>query len=124
MNSKNSDKDISNITYSATVSNLYDTYGKVRPFHREKYKPIIEYILEYFGKENLEKIKLLDVGIGYGAFLKLCEETGMKNLYGMDPFPNSINIAKKFTSADLRLGKIEDDSWPFEENYFGCYHLS
>ena len=36
----------------------------------------------------------------------------------MDPFPDSIEIAKRYTSADLRVGRIEDSQWPFEENYF------
>ncbi len=61
---------------------------------------------------------MLDIGIGYGTFLKICENKGFKNLCGMDPFPNSIFIAKKYLSKDLREGKIENLPWPFKENFF------
>lgn len=116
---KKSNMDLSNITCSSKVSDLYDISGRVLPFHQQKYKPLIDYIINYFeGIKRLKEITLLDVGIGYGAFLKLCEEKELKRLYGMDPFPNSIAIAKRYTSADLRVGKIEDLPWPFEENYF------
>ena len=113
MDNKNSDRDLSNITYSSKVSDLYDASGRVLLFHQQKYKPIIDYIIKHF-----DVIKLLDVGIGYGAFLNVCEENGLKNLYGMDPFSDSIAIAKEYTSADLRVGKIEDLQWSFEEKCF------
>jgi len=119
MTNKDLDRDLSNITCSAKVSDLYDTSGNVLPFHQQKYKPIIHYITNYFGEiKTLTKITLLDVGIGYGAFLKVCEGKGLKDLYGMDLFPDSIKIAERYTSADLRVGRIEDSQWPFEENYF------
>lgn len=119
MNNKKSNRDLSNITYSSKVFDLYDTSRRVLPFHQQKYKPPIDYIINYFeGIKSLKELKLLDVGIGYGAFLNVCEEKGLKNLYGMDPFPDSIAIAKEYTSADLRVGNIEDLQWSFEENYF------
>jgi len=111
------ERDPFNPTYSLKISDIYNTLGQVNTFQRKKYEPIIDYIVEYF-QSNVKDIKLLDIGIGYGAFLKLCEERGLKNLYGMDPFPVSVNIAKKYTSAELRLGRIEDSSWPFEERCF------
>jgi len=113
-------RDPYNLTYSHRISSVYDESGNVLPFHQQKYIPITDYILQYFKEigKNSRNVRILDVGIGYGAFLKLCEDTGFRELYGMDPFPISIKIAKRYTSADLRVGKIEDLPWPFEENYF------
>lgn len=119
-NYNNLERDLDNITYSARIFDVYNRSGRVHPFQQEKYRPIIKYIIEYHNSigKNLDNIKLLDIGVGYGAFLKLCGENGFKKLYGMDPFPNSIAIARKYTSANLRVGKIEDLPWPFKENYF------
>ena len=50
MSNKNFDRDLSNITYSTKVSDLYDVSGNILPFHQQKYKPIIEYIINYFGE--------------------------------------------------------------------------
>lgn len=119
MDNKNYDKDPDNITFSSEVSDLYDTSGRVLAFQQQKYDPIVDYIIKYFdGIKSLEVVNLLDVGIGYGAFLKICEERGLKKLYGMDPFPDSIAIAKRHISADLRISKIEDLQWSFEEKHY------
>jgi 2-polyprenyl-3-methyl-5-hydroxy-6-metoxy-1,4-benzoquinol methylase len=119
INNKNYDMDPSNVTYFSKISDVYDLSGDVLLFHQQKYAPIIESIIQYFKKlKNIEDVRLLDIGIGYGAFLKECEKKGLKKLHGMDPFLISIGIAKKYTSADLRIGKIESLPWPFEENYF------
>jgi SAM-dependent methyltransferase len=111
--------DPSNITYTTLEEGLYDSSGNIYPFVKEKYQPIVDVILQYYqGKKTHSLLNLLDVGIGYGAFLKFCEDNDFKSLYGMDPFPNSIAIAKKYTSANIKEGSIEDLPWPFEEGFF------
>ena len=109
------DKDPLNYDYYAKTSELYELSGEVHPFQQQKYTPIVDYISNYNNKNN---IKVLDVGIGYGAFLKVCEEKLSKSLYGMDPYKDSINIARTYITADLQVGKIQDIPWPFPENYF------
>ncbi len=110
------ERDSENITYIHSVETLYSG-GGLR-FQREKYLPKIEFIKKHFGASAGEK-KLLHVGIGYGVFLHLIEkEHGFRNLYGMDPYEGSIEIAGKFTSAVLRRGDIMDEEWPFEKGFF------
>ena len=113
------DRDPSNYDYYAKTSDVYDVSGAVLPFQLQKYAPIIDYIIQYFNiTTSINNMKLLDIGIGYGTFLKVCEEKEIEDLYGMDPHPVSINIARKYTTADLRVGKVEELPWPFAENYF------
>lgn len=47
---------------------------------------------------------ILDIGSGYGFFLRAMESKGFKNLTGFDISPARLKIAKKFTRASL-LGK-------------------
>jgi len=109
-------EDKTNITFSHTVSSLYSKEGS--KFQEKKYLPKIEFILKYF-KQNSDKIFLLDIGVGYGFLLYLLEQKfGFKHLFGMDPFSESIKIAKNFTSADIRKGKIEINPWPFDDVKF------
>ncbi len=118
MNDKNPEKDPYNIVYSSKISEVCDESGNVLPFPKQKYGPIIDFIIQYCKKiTNIGNVRLLDVGIGYGAFLKLCEERGIKRVYGMDPYPVSIDIARNITSAELRIGRIEHMPWPFGEDF-------
>lgn len=109
------ERDPDNLTFSHSVSALASKGGL--KFMEEKFSPKIEIIKEYF-RDDWQERYLLDIGIGYGSFLSLLKENGFNNLYGMDPFPNSIEMSRQFTSADLRLGRIEDPDWPFEKHMF------
>jgi len=82
-------------------------------FLEQKYRPRIDALKEYFGP-RFTGIRFLDIGIGYGMFLKAVEKEGVEKLFGMDPFPNSIEIARGNTSAELFQGDILDDEWPVE----------
>ena len=109
------DKDINNRTFSHSVSVISSPSGK--KFFREKFYPKIEMIKEHFSSEWY-KLHILDVGIGYGGFLSFLEENGFKYLYGMDPFPESLEMSKQFTRAVLKRGRIEEPEWPFPEGLF------
>lgn len=109
------DKDPENLTFSHSVSALASKGGQ--KFMEEKFLPKVEIIRQHFS-DNWQDRNILDIGIGYGTFLSLLKDNGFKNLYGMDPFPKSIEMSRKFTSADLRLGRIEDRNWPFEKHMF------
>ncbi|HII03050.1 TPA: class I SAM-dependent methyltransferase [Methanosarcinaceae archaeon] len=111
-------RDMENDTYLSCVSSVYDEMENVKNFQKEKYLPSLNFIERYFNNEEADRVKILDVGIGYGAFLKLCEDAKYENLYGMDPFPKSMEISKRYTSSILKLGKIEDSTWPYPENSF------
>lgn len=109
------DKDPDNITFSHSVSSLASQGGQ--KFMEEKFLPKIDIIKQHF-RDDWQERHILDIGIGYGSFLSLLRDHGFKYLYGMDPFPNSIEMSKQFISADVRLGKIEDGDWPFEKHKF------
>jgi len=109
-------KDPNNITFSHSEDSLYDCGGHVMKFQRQKYLLKTRKIQAFLGSSR--DLRILDVGVGYGAFLKVLEEEGYHNLYGMDPFPESIAITSRHTSAVLKEGHIEDVKWPFTADMF------
>ena len=106
--------DDSNITCLDSVENITSEEGK--KFYRMKYCPKVERIKKHFNGDIKDK-SILDVGIGYGAFLNFLEKEGHTHLFGMDPFPKSIDISKNYTSANIQLGKIENPEWPFKQKF-------
>ncbi len=108
--------DPENPTYDHTLDTLCSESGY--KFQREKYGPKLAFLKRHFG-ERFPSISLLDVGVGYGVFLKITgEDFGLRNLRGMDPYPNSIEIARKMTPASIERGNLLDEKWPFEERSF------
>ncbi|MDD4858129.1 MAG: class I SAM-dependent methyltransferase [Candidatus Krumholzibacteria bacterium] len=109
-------RDTENPMYDHTLDTLCSEAGY--EFQREKYGPKLAFMRKYFG-ERFASISVLDVGVGYGVFLKIAgEDYGLRNLSGMDPYPNSIEIAKTMTKARIELGSLFDMKWPFEEHSF------
>jgi 2-polyprenyl-3-methyl-5-hydroxy-6-metoxy-1,4-benzoquinol methylase len=105
------ERDKDNITFVWGMDFLGSEEGG--RFLEQKYGPRIDALKEYFG-ERFVDIRLLDIGIGYGMFLKAVEREGVTRIFGMDPFPNSIEIARGNTSARLVEGDIRDEEWPIE----------
>jgi 2-polyprenyl-6-hydroxyphenyl methylase/3-demethylubiquinone-9 3-methyltransferase len=112
------ERDPANVTFSPTLSSLFEADGTVVRYQQEKYAPILDAIERYFRPRTAPDLELLDVGVGYGAFLRLCEQLGMSRLWGMDPFADSLRIAAHHTRATLREGAIERVPWPFEDQIF------
>ena len=107
------ERDNDNLTFVWGMDFLGSERG--RRFLEQKYRPRIDALKRYFGPRFTE-IELLDIGIGYGMFLKAAEEEGLSRTYGMDPFPKSIEIARGNTSAKIVRGDIADEEWPLERN--------
>ena len=109
-------RDPENPTYDHSLDTLCSESGY--KFQREKYGPKLAFMKKYFG-ERFASISLLDVGVGYGVFLKIAaEDYSLRNLSGMDPYPNSIELAKSLTTARFELGSLFDERWPFAEHSF------
>lgn len=111
-------RDPDNPTYVHDTGTLYDAAGEVSAYQRQKFLPLLDAALRALAPRRTPELALLDVGVGYGAFLRLCEERGFARLAGMDPFPDSIRIAERHTGARLRAGDAADSDWPFEEAAF------
>ena len=110
------DRDSGNLTYIHSVESLWSPEGE--KFQREKYIPKIELLKKHL-RRPIGEARLLDVGVGYGFFLQLVEKDyGVKDIFGMDPFPDSIEIASRHTSARIERGDINDDKWPFDSRSF------
>ncbi|MBN2185822.1 MAG: class I SAM-dependent methyltransferase [Candidatus Krumholzibacteriota bacterium] len=110
------DRDSENPTYIHTTETLWSESGKKYQF--EKYRPKIEFLKSHFGG-RFSDIRILDVGVGYGVFLHFLEkEYGLNRLFGMDPFPRSIEIAKNYSSAEIYKGDIRDEPWPVGSGLF------
>jgi len=111
-----SGRDEANVTFVHSEEHLYSPAGMA--YQRAKYGPKIALLRERFG-DRFDGVRLLDVGVGYGVFLHLLEtEHGLGRLFGMDPFPDSVAIARRHTGADIRAGNILDECWPFDEASF------
>jgi SAM-dependent methyltransferase len=109
------ERDEENITYLVEMDSLESEAG--RKFLEHKYRPRIDALKSYFG-ERFKEIKVLDVGIGYGMFLRALGREGVRNLYGMDPFAGSIEIARRNVTAELVKGDITDEVWPVKKRFF------
>jgi SAM-dependent methyltransferase len=112
------DRDLENATFISSFSRIFNPDGRLSDFQRRKYEPSIALLKEECGLTSASPI--LDVGVGYGAFLFLLNEMGFENTHGMDPFPTSIRIASRVTRAKIQEGRIENDRWPFEPASFQC----
>jgi SAM-dependent methyltransferase len=108
-------RDDDNATYICDMELLNSPEGK--KFFEMKYSGRLDHLKNYFG-ERFTEIRLLDVGVGYGMFLKALEELGVKDLHGMDPFVKSMEISRGNTSATLTEGDINDGTWSVEKNSF------
>lgn len=66
-------------------------------------------------KKAIEKI--LDVGCGYGQFLKICEKHGFET-FGIDASEFALKKAKKRTQAKLFCLNVSKTHWPFGDESF------
>ena len=109
-------RDPGNPTYDHTLDTLCSESGY--RFQREKYSPILAYLRSRFG-DRFADVRLLDVGVGYGIFLKVAaEDFGLRHLFGMDPYPQSIEVARTQTGAPITRGSILEERWPYDEGSF------
>jgi len=108
--------DPENVHFTHTEGTLFNADGAVSAGQARKFAPKIRAIRKLLGPRP--DAGFLDVGVGYGVFLHMLEKHGYRRIAGMDPFPKSLEIARQHTSADLKLGRIEDERWPFRPGEF------
>ena len=71
-------------------------------------------------KEFLGRIKInniLEVGCNIGNQLALLQKQGLKNLYGIEIFPQAVEIAKKHTK-NINITQGSGFDLPFKDNFF------
>ncbi|MCH2440720.1 MAG: class I SAM-dependent methyltransferase, partial [Candidatus Poseidoniia archaeon] len=117
-------KDEANLTFSHTVESV--SSPEAMAFQREKFTPRIDRLAAALEKPLVDAV-VLDIGIGYGSFLQILEhDYGVNQVFGMDPFPKSLELARQNTGADLRKGDIDERQWPFALGQFDaitCYDV-
>lgn len=59
---------------------------------------------------------ILDIGCGFGYFLNLCKQAGIKNVCGLEISDYAIEQARKYTKADIR--KFGDSEHLFADKQF------
>ncbi len=64
------------------------------------------------------KSKVLDIGCGFGYFLKICEEIIGCETYGVDISKDAIDVAKKITKAKLYVLDVDHGLSIFKDGYF------
>jgi cyclopropane fatty-acyl-phospholipid synthase-like methyltransferase len=105
--------DTDNRTFLADTEKVYSEEGQ--RFHQEKYLPKLARVKNHLSNNAKNA---LDVGIGYGSFMRFTERELGLNIHGLDPFPKSIEIAEKYTAAEIKLGQIEDKDWKYPQGQF------
>lgn len=66
--------------------------------------------------------RILDIGCGYGYFLKICDEYGLET-YGIDISEYAINEARKIIRAKLYLHDVDEGLEMFEDEFFDIVTL-
>lgn len=61
---------------------------------------------------------ILDLGCGQGVFLQICEDNGIKKLYGIDVSNYALKTAKERTSVELKQIDLEGAKLPFNKGSF------
>jgi methionine biosynthesis protein MetW len=74
----------------------------------------MSWIKKYFGESN---VRVLDVGCGFGYFLKKCDEKQWET-YGVDISEYAISEAETYTKAKLLLQNVENGLPTFGDEYF------
>lgn len=66
--------------------------------------------------------RILDIGCGYGLFLKVCDKYGLET-YGIDVVEEAINEAKKVTKAKLYIHNVDNGLEMFKDEFFDIVTL-
>ncbi len=77
-------------------------------------------------KDFLDKLKIgniLEVGCNVGNQLSLLQAQGFKNLYGIDIFPQAVELAKTHTK-NINIIQASAFDLPFKDNYFDLVFTS
>lgn len=117
-------EEANNLHYTHTEATVFGDSGELLAGQVRKYAPKVRAIQRLLGPRR--DLAILDVGTGYGPFLHLLQQEGYSNLAGMDPFAESLDIARRHTSAELGQGRIEDEQWPVGDRRFdviGCFDV-
>jgi 2-polyprenyl-3-methyl-5-hydroxy-6-metoxy-1,4-benzoquinol methylase len=83
----------SEVTYQNYYSELskYDTAIKASEFDCLRFDAIANLCARYFSPQST----IVDIGCGEGALLNTLTQNGFRNVYGIEPAPKAIAIAKE-----------------------------
>ncbi len=92
-------------------------FKTLEPIYRRYVKWIKAILIKHRNMENNSKISILDIGCGFGYFLKLCDEEGWET-YGVDISEYAIGRARSITKAKLFVHDVEKGLPMFNEDFF------
>ncbi len=99
------------------VENLYKkskfTYNLESRFLKKTYG---EYLRQVLPLNNLDKLKILDIGCGNGFFMEEAMEMGIKNVFGIEPSIDSIKKASLANKKNIKCGVLKPHQ--FRNNSF------
>lgn len=85
----------------------YDQQGSGYRFDKER-RDVFSYHLKKILSLEGKVDSILDIGCGFGYFLNLCEQAGIKDVCGLEASNYAIEQARKYTKADIRkFGDVE-----------------
>lgn len=97
-------KDIYNLWAEANPPSFPYPDDKFIKSRTDSYKFIID---KFFPSDK--NIKILDLGCGYGVFLKICKEVGYQNIFGAEIIEKCVQFAKeKFNINSISNSEIEN----------------
>ena len=88
--------------------NEYDEYFKLRSIDEQTYE---NYMLPYYMQHilaNNKKLRILDIGCGYGQMLAALKRSGFENLAGIDVAPDAVAFCKKQGLDVTLIGDIDE----------------
>ena len=112
------DKEFYSSNYSKQIN---DSSRKVQDEEADFFLMQYEDILETIGEEAPGK-KIIDIGCGYGNFLKICQERGYE-VFGLDPSPEAVNNTKKMGVEAIKAD-IEDIKEKVDKKYHTAVMLN
>jgi len=105
-----------------TKRNIYNN-RQLNSLYKKRYKKTRIEMNELFLSHIDKKIRILEVGCNVGQQLRLLQQQGFSNLYGIEIQWNAVEIAKKKTK-NINIIQASAFDIPFKDNYFDLVFTS
>lgn len=96
-------------------------YGSAGRSHKNRYpyNEIVSFIIREVRSEDNSKIKVLDIGCGWGNNLSFLDQEGF-DAYGIDISETAIKNCKKLVKNPEKIKIADAEKLEYPENFFDC----